>query len=280
MRICALFLAAISALAQQPARFEVASVRPTDPILNQVKVGFAMDGHFARLTAIPLYYYVSVAYKVKPSQVVGPDHLQNRYDINGTVSEGTKQDQLPELMEGLLNDRFQIKAHRENRETQVYVLTTGKGPLKITEVDDIPEDLRAPVTGGGTGSTEGVSLSLGNGASFTFANNKWEGKRLTFEEIAAQLEQFLDHPIVDQTGRKGRYDLTLEITPDDYQMMRARGAVNAGFPIGPKMREALDTAQFPSLYAAFEKLGLKLETRKLPQPFVIVDSILKTPIEN
>ena len=55
---------------------------------------------------------------------------------------------------------------------------------------------------------------------------------------------------------------------------------SAGFPIAPRLQERLDTAQFTSLYAAFEKLGLKMESKKLPQPVIVIDSVLKLPTEN
>jgi uncharacterized protein (TIGR03435 family) len=274
-----LFLLALTASAQ-PLRFEVASVRPSEPVVGQVRVGFNMDKQQVRITALPLGYYVRLAYEVKGSQVVGPPNLQDRFDLSATLPEGVKQDKLAEMLQGLLTDRFQLKLHRENREMQVYVITQGKGPLKLKEVADTPPDPNEAVAAGGTGSSQGISLNLGNGSGFTFANNKWEGKKLTFKQVVDQLEQFVDRPVVDQTNLKGSYDFTLDIALDDFQMMGARASLNAGFALPPQLMQRLDTAQFSSLFDAFEKLGLKPEPKKLAQPVVVVDSVLKVPTEN
>jgi uncharacterized protein (TIGR03435 family) len=151
----------------------------------------------------------------------------------------------------------------------------------LTESADTPDsDREGAVTGGGTGTAQGVSLDLGNGSKFTFSNNRWVGKKLTFVQVAEQLEQFLDHPVVDQTGLMRRYDITLELTPDDYQAMRIRGSVNAGFPVSPQLQQRADAAGLDSLYEGFEKLGLRLDIKKLAQPVIEVDSALAAPTEN
>jgi uncharacterized protein (TIGR03435 family) len=271
----------LSAVAQPAPQFEVASVRPSVPDLNQVRVGFSMTGQQVRFTAIQLAYYVGLAYDMKSSQVIGPANLQDRFDISGTIPEGVKMDKLSELVRGVLEERFQLKVHRESREMQVYVISVGKGSVALKESAEAPPaDPNAAVVGGGSGSTEGVSLNFGDGSSFAFSNNQWDGKRFTFPQLAEQLEQFLDHPVVDQTNLKGRYDLVLKLTPDDYTMMRVRGSLNAGFSVGPQFLQRVDAAQFGSLYEAFEQLGLRLEIKKLAQPVVVVDSVLKVPTEN
>ncbi len=273
------FLVALCASAQ-PLRFEVASVRPSEPVLDQVRVGFSMDKQQLRVTALPLGYYIRLAYDLKSSQLIGPPNLQDRFDVTATLPEGVKRDKLGEMLQGLMADRFQLKFHRESREMQVYVLTQGRGPLKLKEVAETAPDPNEAVTAGGSGSSQGISLNLGNGASFTFAGNKWDAKKLTFAQVADQLEQFVDRPVVDQTNLKGGYDFTLEMTPEDYQTMRARASINAGFPLPPQVMQRLDAAQFSSLFEAFEKLGLKLEPKKLAQPVLMVDSILKAPTDN
>jgi uncharacterized protein (TIGR03435 family) len=282
MRTCALALfSAYAVAAQQPLRFEVASVRPSPPVPVQgVNVGLHMDGQMARITYLPLSYYISIAYNVKISQIAGPKYLNDRFDLNAALPAGVKQDKLPELLQGLLADRFQLRFHRESREQAVYVITRGKGPLQLKDSAEVPPEANAPLAAGGSGSADGISLQLGGGSSFTFTNGKWEGKRLTLEQVAEQMEQFVGRPLVDQTNLKGSYDFTLEVTPEDYGMMRARAAVDAGFPVPPRLLQGLDTAQFSSLFDAFEKAGLKLESKKLSQPVVVIDSILQKPTEN
>lgn len=279
MRTCAVFLLTLAASAQ-PLQFEVASVRPSEPVLDQVRVGFSMDRQQLRITALPLGYYIRIAYDVKGSQLIGPPNLQDRFDITATLPEGATQDKLGEMLQALLADRFELKVHRESRDMQAYAITQGKGPLKLKEVVQTATDPDAVVTAGGSGSAQGVSVSLGNGSSFTFANNKWDAKKLTLVQVADQLEQFVDRPVVNQTNLTGSYDFTLDMAPEDFQTMRARSSVNAGFPLPPQIMQRLETAQFPSLFEAFEKLGLKLEPKKVAQPVLVVDGVAKQPTEN
>jgi uncharacterized protein (TIGR03435 family) len=73
------------------------------------------------------------------------------------------------------------------------------------------------------------------------------------ERFASSLSTILDAPVVDSTGLAAAYDFTLEWTPD----------VTADLNDGPSQ---------PSLYAALqERLGLKLESRKVPVPILIID---------
>ena len=44
-------------------------------------------------------------------------------------------------------------------------------------------------------------LDYGRGASFNFANNKFEAKKLTMAVLASTLERFLDRPVLDMTVR-------------------------------------------------------------------------------
>jgi uncharacterized protein (TIGR03435 family) len=73
--------------------------------------------------------------------------------------------------------------------------------------------------------------------------------------------------VIDKTGLTGRYDFTLEYTPD-----------LSGMPLPPG-----DTASEPgsSLPSAVEKqLGLKLSRAKAQLDVIVVDHAEKTPTAN
>ena len=60
---------------------------------------------------------IPIAYNVKPFQVAGPDWMSSqRFDILARMPEGTTKEQVPEMLQALLAERFQLKIHRENRE--------------------------------------------------------------------------------------------------------------------------------------------------------------------
>jgi len=146
--------------------------------------------------------------------------------------------------------------------------------------DPNAEDAKAPFTVTGGGNAQGVSVNLGRGSSYTFGNNKFEGKRLTTAMIAGNLERFMDRPIVDLTDLKGAYDITLDVTPEDYRAMLIHAAVAAGVSLPPEALRLLDGASLPSLFEALQKVGLKLDARKAPLDMIVVDDGRKTPTDN
>jgi uncharacterized protein (TIGR03435 family) len=206
--------------AQAPAnpRFEVASIRPSQPTgTDRVDIGVHRDGAQMRIVSLPMRDYIARAYRVKLYQVTGPDWLTSeRFDVNAKLPEGSTQEQIPEMLQSLLEERFQIKLHREKKELPVYALSVGKPPLKIQESAPDPAVVAAPkgtanVTA--TGSAEGVSVDLGNGSYYTFNNGKFEVKKVTMDMLARQLERYVDRPILDMTDLGGIYDLTFAVTP-------------------------------------------------------------------
>jgi uncharacterized protein (TIGR03435 family) len=238
------------------------------------------------VSALTLKDYISMAYGLKLYQISGADWIaKDRFDISATLPAGSLPSQVPAMMQTLLEDRFDLKTHREQKEFPVYVLLAAASGLKIKELplDLYPEkaDAGAPQTFTRTGSGQGVSANLGQGSSFNFANNKFEAKKLTMAALAATLERFLDRPILDMTQLKSAYDVSLDLTPEDYRLMLIRAAVAAGLVLSPNVLRVLDGSPTPSsLFDGLQKVGLKLEARKAPLDLLVVDSARKTPTEN
>ena len=284
-----ILLGAAALFGQNPARvsFEVASIRPsTGTPQPGVLAGARIDGAQFRTTYLTLKDYIGIAYRVKLYQISGPDWIgTDRFDVAATLPEGTLPAQVSSMMQTLLEERFQLKVHREKKEFPVYALEIAKGGLKMTESPPSPElekaDPRAPQEFTGGGSSQGVSINLGQGSSVTFANNKFEAKRLTMASLAGTLERFLDRPIVDMTDLKGNYDFSVDVTAEDYRSMLIRSAVVAGVTLPPEALRLLDGASSPeSLFDGLAKLGLKVEARKAPLETLVIDAALRTPTEN
>lgn len=132
---------------------------------------------------------------------------------------------------------------------QVFALEVGKGGLKLHE--SAAEDRRE------TGCTRG----FGRGPELTITA---ECHRMTLGDLAQQLQTlapgyFRDGPIIDKTGIKGVYDLNLEWI---------------------RVQEASAGAGGPTIFAAVEKFGLKLEKRKEPVEVFVVDHCEQQPTEN
>jgi uncharacterized protein (TIGR03435 family) len=80
-------------------------------------------------------------------------------------------------------------------------------------------------------------------------------------------EAVLDCPVLDQTGLAGRFDFTLNRTPDDSQFSS----------MGAKIPPPTDSANAPpSLYTAIqEQLGLKLDASKALAEVLVIDNVEK-----
>jgi uncharacterized protein (TIGR03435 family) len=223
-----------------------------------------------------------MAYRVRPQQISGPDSISSLYDISATIPAGVPQDKIPEMLQALFADRFALAAHLEKKELPVYALEVGKDGLKIKEVPVDPAAALAPGTTNveGSGRNNTVTLDGGDGSSFTLSPNRVEVRRMTMERFAGLATRFLDRPLVDFTRLPGRYDLTLEIPPEDYTAMMVRAAVSQGIQLPPQALLAMNLGSVNPLKAAMEKAGFRLEARNTPLDFLVIDSISKTPTEN
>jgi len=290
--ICTLIPAGLvlaTAFAQAPPahlEFEVTSVKSAPPLVagpGRVNIGMHIDGAQVHFDGFALKDYIRMAYRVKPYQVLGPDWIDSeRFQIDAKLPAGATRDQVPEMLQSLLTERFQLKFHRESKDLPVYALEVAAGGSKLKDVSDpaAPIDAKAPVEVEAQGGPGGVGVSLPGGASYTFANDKFVGKKLNMLYLTDTLTRFMDRPVIDMTGLKGQYDVTIPLTEEDYRTMLIRSAVAAGVSLPPQALQLLDNASDASLYAGLNALGLKLEQRKAPLPVLVVDSISKTPTEN
>ncbi len=275
--------------AQSPKlEFEVASVRPSPTASggDRVDIGVHTDGSQVHINSLPLRDYIARAYRVKVYQVSGPEWLTSeRFDVSAKLPAGTTAEQIPEMLQTLLADRFQLKMHREKKDLPVYAIILGKPPLKLTATPPDGSNPDAVVPKGtanvaATGSAAGVSVDMGNGSYYQFANNKFEIKKVDMDRLATVLERYVDRPIVNLTELKGNYDLTFNVTQEEYQTMLIRVAVNAGVILPPQVTQMLDNASIASLIDGFQQLGLRFDTRKAPLDLLVIDQVLKTPTEN
>jgi uncharacterized protein (TIGR03435 family) len=285
--IPALFLS-LGAFGQTPAprpEFEVASVKPAEPLgaAEQVNVGLHIDGAQVRFTYLSLKDLIHIAYRLRAYQVDGPDWISSeRFDIAAKLPAGAQRDKVPEMLQSLLANRFQLVLHRESKELPVLALVVAKGGLRMKES---PPEADAPAGAGNldvaaTGGPSGVSVSFGKGSYYSFGNDKFEAKRLTMPYLADSLARYEADPVVDMTGLTGAYDFVLQLTPEDYRAMLIRAAVGAGVQLPPEALRFLDTNTGDSLTASLERVGLRLERRKAPVDMLIVDKASKTPTAN
>jgi len=277
------------AWAQDPPKleFEVASVKSAEPIVagtTQVDIGMHIDGAQVRFTSLALRDLLRMAYRVKTYQVEGPEWIvSDRYDISAKLPDGAKRDQVPDMLQNLLRERFQITSHLTKKEFPVLGLVVAKNGLKVKQSAPDPESDAAAAAATNieaSGSAAGVSVSFGKGAYYKFADNKFEFKHVTMAQVADSLARYEADPVLDMTNSPGYYDFVLSLSQEDYYGMLIRAAMSAGVQLPPQALRMVEMSNGDSLAAAMESVGLRLERRKAPLDVLVVDKANKVPTSN
>jgi len=230
-------------------QFEVATIKPSNP--ETQGRGFRVRGREFSTINTTLSSLITFAYGLHPKQIVGaPAWIESdKFDITAQPDlPGRPNDkQWKAMLQGLLADRFQLKFHHEKRELAVYALEVAKSGSKLTKSQ---------------GDPNGLPGMFFRGLGILPANNA------TMQDFAGLLQSaVLDRPVVDQTGLTGRWDFTLNWTPDDSQF------VGMGIKVPPPSDKP-DAP--PGLFTAVqEQLGLKLDSIKAPVDVLVVDRVEK-----
>jgi uncharacterized protein (TIGR03435 family) len=258
-------LLAALATAQAPARprIEVATIK-----LNTGGGGRGgMRGTPGRFTVsnTPLRTLIRNAYKVPDFTISGGPVWMNtdRYDIEAKVEGELRGDDLLFVLRTLLEDRFQLKVHRETKEGPVYLLTVAKGGPRLPPSSCVAVDpsRMPPPPAPGEKLPEICGLNRGGGSGPSRLLNI-VGLRIEEPDSAATVpgltfyfSSILERTVIDKTGLTGRFDVHLEYRPE------------------------LD-GEGPSIFTAVqEQLGLKLESGKGPVETLVIDHV-ERPSQN
>lgn len=222
--------------------WEAATVKPTDP--NDATSHINIQGRRVMIEGEPVQTMLKFAYGVQgSSQIVNaPDWTKTeRWDVSGVPDIPGKPNlpQFQSMMRKLLEERFGLTLHHEQREMSVFALTVAKGGPKGME-KSLNQSLGPGNNGNGTGGIE----------THHYTNT-------AMPDLALMLMVYGDRPIVDRTGLAGRYDFDLRWMRDE--MAATVSAVK-------------DTP--PGLFTALqEQLGLRLEATKAPADVVVIDKV-------
>ena len=299
-----------------PLSFEVASIKaagPLDPIAIQqgkMRIGMKVDKAMVSIDGFSLKDLVRTAYEVKDYQVVGPDWLgtvmgAQRFNVQATMPEGATEKQVPQMLQALLADRFKLVVHRETRDHQVYALVVQKGGAKMKEAEPDPPPAADPAEPPepkkgemvmGTGSSQvRISGSMENGKGVTMKGGpmgqmkmsmvdgkmRMEASKMDMPTLVEFATRFLDRPVVDMTELKGSYQVTLDVSQEDLKNVARAAGMGAmmGAADTAKAGEASDPGG-SSIFNSMQQMGLKLEQRKAPLVFIVIDHLEKAPTEN
>ena len=249
--------------------FDVASVKPSDPNpTNPMWVGMSADRALVTYTNITLRDCIRAAYRVRDFQIIGPEWMAKaRFEIAAKLANGASPDQIPEMLQVLLADRFRLTLRRDTKEQSVYALTVGKdGPkLKLAEVRT---DNQSPTAVGPDGKPRQAMMFRFSPSGVVLTAPS--ANLATFVEL---MSRFTERPVVDMTGLEGQYEFHLTFAPET-----TRGLPAAGLPGPDGTPTSSDPA--PSVFEAVQQYGLRLEVRRAPLEMLTVTHLEKTPTEN
>src|ERR1700735_5059336 len=105
---------------------------------GKIHLGMNIDGARVDIAGMPIMALLPQVFRVKQYQIAGAggpmDFLNSsRWDIEAKLPDGATQDQVPDMLLSLLQDRFKLAYHRETKERQVYALVAGKTGTKLKE---------------------------------------------------------------------------------------------------------------------------------------------------
>lgn len=262
-------MSATALMAQAPAAFEVASVKPNKSGTTQANIGMPPNG--VNFVNLPLRGIIQLAFGInQPSKLVGvPDWaVTERYDITARAAGPITQDERRLMLQALLADRFKLVARLEKREVSILALMLARNDGKLGKnlvestgcvppgrgaaKEAAPAGHETPVCGPKTGGVGRVIL-VGT----------------PIQQFTSLLALMLQRTVVDKTGLAGRYDIDLTYTPDQ------------PIPAGINIPGAAADPNGPSIYTAIrEQLGLKLEAERDQEEVLVIEHLERQPSEN
>jgi len=243
--VIALVLAASSAvlIAQAPQpTFEVATITRNQSLNGDSGMRVEPGGRFTAMNA-PVFWLLASAYSespgaLRPSQIVSaPTWLESEhYDIIGKPADPSDTSTFQKtrrLLRSLLEDRFKLRTHHDQRQMAIYALVRNGalGPRFTPSSTDC--------------SAPSSRCGFGGGPA-----GRIKANAITTDLLAQLLGNATDRLVVDRTRLGGRFDIDLEWSPD---------------------QTATDKPSI--FTAVQEQLGLKLESSRGPVDVIVIDHI-------
>jgi uncharacterized protein (TIGR03435 family) len=260
--------------AQSPA-FEVVSIKPnkTDDFRN-MRMKVLPGGRFSA-SALPVRMLLVSAYNLpmNPSERLSgvPDWVnREQYDIEAKAPAGAFPEGMPTsearakmqaMLQTLLEDRFKLVMRRETKDVSMYALTVAKGEPKLQKSS--VEEKDCPL-----GPTDEASCHQFMGGQ----GRGLHAKAVNMKDLAGYIENWTDHPVVDQTGLGGLFAMDTE----GWTPMRPPPPPPAGDAMpNPTARPSGDGDMSdptrPTLVMVLRRLGLDLKLQKGPVEIYVVE---------
>jgi uncharacterized protein (TIGR03435 family) len=258
-----------------PAEFEVATIRPFKP---DEKDQDDACGDQVRIQGATLKDLINSAWDLNqfdPDVLVGaPKWLgEDRFDIHAKLESEDggaapnvcelPDEEMRQLLRAVIEDRFQMKDHWEDRPGTAYHLVADNPKMPPGDSATRTRCYAGP-------GPDGKDPRLTNHV----LNRLFTCQNITMaqfgEHLQAMVQGYIHSTVIDDTGLKGSYSFTLSFSGGG----QLPGGVNAGMA-GADPNGAI------SLFDAVKNtLGVKLEKQTRPVHVLVIDHIEEQPTEN
>ena len=221
--------------------FEAASVKPNLANDRIVTVQLSPDGRFMA-RGYTLALLIQRAYAVRYRFVLGGPEwaYSDRFDIAAKASvlgRFTEAEMRPMLAK-LLTERFRLRVRTEMKETPGYALEVGRGGARLTPSANTVE----------------------HPDSARMTNEEFLAPAIGMADFARFLGNKMGVAVADETGLTGTYDIHVRWEVPVNQIANAEPG-----------DEAADVLRGVAFQRIEQQLGLKLRSKKVAVPAVVID---------
>jgi uncharacterized protein (TIGR03435 family) len=266
-----------------PAQFEVATIKPSAP--GEQPGGRIANGQVS-LAATPLRMLINFAWDLSPNDrqmiVNAPAWMDtDKFTIVAKTAQpepipGTRpvqidDQELRQMLQALLLERFNMKAHMEDRPIEAYTLVADHPKMKEADPKSRTHCKEGPGPDGKDPRRANPMLTV-----------LWTCQNMTMAQLGKELAYYstgyVYTPILDATGLKGGYDFTMTWSSASLTILKPPPPPNETHSAGDG---ASDPNGALTLNDAIDaQLGIRMVKSKRPVQVLVIDHIDETPIAN
>jgi uncharacterized protein (TIGR03435 family) len=167
---------------------------------------------------LTLKQHIAQLYDVSPIRIHLPPALDDdqRYDIALVLPAPESTESTNNRILQAIQDYFGVTAAREERWSDVYVVTTanGKSPAPLARPDDGSSFVGASFSSVRIQVPEAVSIPEDFPKPVGIADLRGISLKGTLDDFCRDIERALDRPVINETNLKGEYELDVKAAAD------------------------------------------------------------------
>ena len=176
------------------------------------------------------------------------------------------------MLQGLLEDRFKLKLHRESGEAPVYVLKLAPGGAKPQPFEGSCLVLDADHPAPQAKREQSDPVQCG---SSRLSSKGFDLQAATMADLSTFVVVVLQQRVRDETGLTGRFNFHADFTDDLKPLIDFSHGAHSLQAFSPPDDPKSDPGLIAAATSLIGRLGLKLDSTKGPGEFLVIDHVEK-----